>query len=324
MAGFFENFGNSLGSLTNNPQFIAALGQINPGVGQSLTQAALLQQQQQEEARRQQDFQNQQAEQQRAMMLQQKLPEILQNIDWSNPQSAQSALASAGLKPQEIATLFNIHAGNQELGFRGEEIGLKRQGLGLEQQAMSLRQQQLMNELAGGVSPSEAAKIEKELRAEVAKESGEYKTVKHAYNKVKEAASNPSAANDIALTFGFMKLIDPPSTVRESEVASAENAAGVPERIRNIYNKALSGQRLTPEQRADFVKSAKGQYKTYVINYKEVSSQYKNLAEKYQVNPENVVLFKPDELGAEEAIPQRGLQNLSNEEIQSMLQNYGR
>jgi len=311
-----------------NPTFIAGISQVNPGVGNSLAQAAGLQMQQQEQSRHQQAFQNEQAEQQRLMMLQQRLPEVLGQIDWNNPQQAQSQLASLGLKPQEMATLFNIHAGGQELGFRGEEIGLKREGLGLERQALGLRERQMLEQMRGSVSPEEAVKIEKELRGEVAKESGEYKIVKSAFNKVREAAKNPSPANDVALLYGYMKLLDPGSVVRESEYATAENAGSVPTRVQNLYNKAINGEKLTAAQRKDFVDSAKGQYKSQVKSIKEVTSQYKKLAETYKVNPQNVVLFEPEELPAEEVnvmpntAPQGSLQQLSDEELKQLLRQF--
>lgn len=51
-------------------------------------------------------------------------------------------------------------------------------------------------------------------------------------------------------------MLDPTSVVRETEFANAENAAGIPERIRAQYNKALRGERLTESTRADFVDRA--------------------------------------------------------------------
>jgi len=39
-------------------------------------------------------------------------------------------------------------------------------------------------------------------------------------------------------------MLDPGSVVRESEFATAQNAAGVPDQVRNMYNKVLSGTRL--------------------------------------------------------------------------------
>ncbi|BCV06223.1 MAG: hypothetical protein CM15mV128_240 [Caudoviricetes sp.] len=53
-----------------------------------------------------------------------------------------------------------------------------------------------------------------------------------------------------------MKVLDPTSVVREGEQATAANAAGVPSRVRNAFNKALTGEKLSLEQRKDFVSTA--------------------------------------------------------------------
>ena len=59
------------------------------------------------------------------------------------------------------------------------------------------------------------------------------------------------------MVFKFMKALDPTSVVREGEQANAENSAGVPEAVRNMYNKVMSGARLGDEQMKQFVFTAK-------------------------------------------------------------------
>jgi len=61
----------------------------------------------------------------------------------------------------------------------------------------------------------------------------------------------------IALVFKFMKALDPTSVVREGEFATAENSAGVPESIGNIYNKLVRGERLGDVQIEQFIQTAK-------------------------------------------------------------------
>lgn len=83
------------------------------------------------------------------------------------------------------------------------------------------------------------------------------------------------ASNDIALIFSFMKTLDPGSTVREGEFATAQNAAGVPERIINIYNKARTGKFLTDEQRKDFINTAR-------LNLQGLQKEAQRVARSYQ------------------------------------------
>lgn len=127
------------------------------------------------------------------------------------------------------------------------------------------------------------------LRAEYMAQGkvNEFVTVKNAYNKV--ATAEDTAAGDLALIFNFMKLLDPGSTVREGEFANAQNSGSIPENIRNIYNKAATGQRLQPQQRATFRNTAVQQFNTHVKSQKQLSNFYKEQATKRGLNPEDVV-----------------------------------
>jgi uncharacterized protein YjbJ (UPF0337 family) len=111
-----------------------------------------------------------------------------------------------------------------------------------------------------------------------------------AYNKIQNAAKNPSAAGDLSLVFGYMKILDPGSTVREGEFANAQNAAGVPDRIINIYERVRSGKGLTPEQRADFIGQAHQLYNAQISQQGKIDKDYERLAVKQGINPDDVLL----------------------------------
>lgn len=87
------------------------------------------------------------------------------------------------------------------------------------------------------------------------------------------AEGEPSAAGDLSLIFSYMKVLDPPSTVREGEQALAENARGVPDSIRNMYNKVVAGERLTPEQRKDFQNQAENIYRSALTKQQSVDDE---------------------------------------------------
>lgn len=151
----------------------------------------------------------------------------------------------------------------------------------------------------GGVKPEDRAKIEKDLRGEYTKLSGDFIKVRDAYGKVKSA--DATAAGDISLLINYMKILDPGSVVREGEFATAQNATGVPQRIRNAYNNALEGTRLSPIQRNDFLQQAENVYSSQLGSFEQTQDIFRGLAERNNVNPENVVLpFAPPEKEKEE------------------------
>ena len=99
-----------------------------------------------------------------------------------------------------------------------------------------------------------------------------------AYGKIIKSIEDPSPSGDLALIFNFMKVLDPGSVVREGEFATAANAGSVDERVRGLYNRVISGERLTPEQRADFATRATKLYQGASEIYQGRADQYAGFA----------------------------------------------
>jgi hypothetical protein len=135
----------------------------------------------------------------------------------------------------------------------------------------------------------EAFKDETTLRKEYNDEIKGFRTVKDAYKRIEVAGKENSAASDISLIYGYMKLLDPGSVVREGEFATAQNAAGIPDRIRAAYNKAMSGERLAPGTKADFLRQSDLIFEQALASQKSVAERYKSIADQYKLNPSNVV-----------------------------------
>ncbi len=129
------------------------------------------------------------------------------------------------------------------------------------------------------------------LRKEVSglRTTKDLQIVDAASKKVEAAAKDPSAAGDLALVFNYMKILDPNSVVRESEFANAQNATGVNERVRNIWNRILSGERLAPEQRADFLAQAKGQALAQFSTYEESLEPILNTLDSRNIDRRKVI-----------------------------------
>ena len=127
------------------------------------------------------------------------------------------------------------------------------------------------------------------LRKEFTNQTSQYRGVSDAFQKIKSAALNPSAANDLSLIFGYMRALDPASTVREGEFANAQNAGGIDATIRNVYNKVASGERLTQAQRQDFLQSAYGLVESQIPNVQQTIDRYTSIAGRAGLNPEDIV-----------------------------------
>jgi hypothetical protein len=125
------------------------------------------------------------------------------------------------------------------------------------------------------------------LRTSFISETKPHQEIANAYAKVISAPQ--SAAGDMSKIFGFMKILDPGSTVREGEYASAENARGVGEKTRALYNKVVNGEKLSPAQRAEFDQAAGALVQSQKQQYKGIEEHYTNIAKDAGVNPSHIV-----------------------------------
>jgi hypothetical protein len=130
-------------------------------------------------------------------------------------------------------------------------------------------------------------------------DTAEYQAVADSYAAVLTAARDPSPAGDLTLITSYMKMIDPTTGVKEGELANAQNAASIPERIRAQYNRVVSGQRLTPESRADFVNQARQRAAQKQAQLQPTLNRYRRRAREGGFDPSTVVFDMFEELGVD-------------------------
>jgi len=149
------------------------------------------------------------------------------------------------------------------------------------------RAQAEANQIAAGVIPvDKRPEAETKFRKEYNDQTKPFQEVKSAYGRV--LSSEDTAVGDLSLIFGYMKMLDPGSVVREGEFATAQNATGVPERIQNIYNKVVSGERLNASQRTSFKGQAKKLYESAGEQETVVRQGLERIAKGYGLNPANI------------------------------------
>lgn len=119
----------------------------------------------------------------------------------------------------------------------------------------------------------------------------EFKTVNTMYEKAKGAAESQTAAGDMSLIYAFMKIVDPNSSVREGEFAAAQNSGSSSQKIEAAFQRVKSGERLTPEQRADFVNQALVLRNANAGAYVSAAERYRGMAKKAEVDPDEVALL---------------------------------
>jgi len=141
--------------------------------------------------------------------------------------------------------------------------------------------------IATGIIPVEKRpEAESKLRKEYIDNTKDFTATRDAYGKIISAGDD--AAGDLSLIFSYMKMLDPGSVVREGEFATAQNAAGVPDRVVNTYNRLISGERLSATQRSMFAKQAEKLYDVSAKREQEVRAGLSRIGEGYGLNLSNV------------------------------------
>lgn len=99
---------------------------------------------------------------------------------------------------------------------------------------------------------------------------------------------NPQVA-DVSMIFNYMKMLDPGSTVREGEYATARDTAGMPQGLRNAYNKAVGGGFLSDAQRRDFRSLAWNLFQKESSNVQELNERYKAQGDAFNVDVSTIL-----------------------------------
>ena len=198
--------------------------------------------------------------------------------------------AEANLAPQKFAADLGLTESQIEqakASVRASDAAAKKSGA---EAAKAQREAEMMS--AGVIPADKRPEAEGKMRQEYSNQTKSYQDVKAAYGRV--LASREDAAGDLALIFNYMKMLDPGSVVREGEFATAQNAAGIPTRIWNLYNKLINGERLSVEQRKMFSKQSESLYQQALKDENKVRSGIERIARGYGLNVANI-FYTPTE-----------------------------
>ena len=119
-----------------------------------------------------------------------------------------------------------------------------------------------------------------------------HQEMQSAYSQIQQSLKQASPAGDLAGATKIMKLLDPGSVVRESELGMAIAANGLFDRVTNYAQMVLNGTKLTPNQRKDFQTLADALYGESVKQYNAKRDEYQGIAARNQL-PEVDVIGNP-------------------------------
>lgn len=123
----------------------------------------------------------------------------------------------------------------------------------------------------------------------------DHAAVQSAFSQINAALAQGTPISDTAAATKIMKILDPGSVVRESELGMAMAAGGRMDRLRNYLEQSMSGTKLTPQQRTDFGNLAAELTAASAQSYNSKRSEYHQQGKDYGLNADRA-LGKPVEV----------------------------
>ena len=127
-----------------------------------------------------------------------------------------------------------------------------------------------------------------------------YGEMQSAYGQINDSLKAASPAGDLAAATKFMKLLDPGSVVRESELGMAMAASGALDRATNYAQLRISGEKLTPTQREDFAKLSRELFSTATTAYNTKRGEFEQMGNAYGLDANRA-------LGAPAKLPSKNI-----------------
>ncbi|MBL4940382.1 MAG: hypothetical protein JKY81_01815 [Colwellia sp.] len=195
--------------------------------------------------------------------------------------------------------------------------GARQLGAQTGAQAEARNLQELESKLVSG-EPVKQSDI-RALRGEFEKEFARpFEDAQDQFLAMRDAASDGTGASDVALVFSFFKTIDPASTVREGEFATAASAMGLPAQIIQAAQRADDGQIISQQLREDLIAAAENAIRQRETTVRGAMERYTGLATRARIDPQDVVR---DPFRLDIAQPQQPAQQeapLNTEELQEL------
>jgi len=109
----------------------------------------------------------------------------------------------------------------------------------------------------------------------------DYNDMKSAYGQVMTSLDQGTPIGDVAGATKVMKLLDPGSVVRESELGIAMAASGRMDRLKNYFSMWQSGNKLTEQQRADVKQLSNELYAAAGQAYNQKRQEYQDYGQSF-------------------------------------------
>lgn len=117
----------------------------------------------------------------------------------------------------------------------------------------------------------------------------DHAAVESAFSQINSALAQGTPISDTAAATKIMKILDPGSVVRESELGLAMAAGGRIDRLQNYVKQTMDGTKLTPQQRTDFGNLASELTAASAQAYNSKRDEYHKRGKEFGLNADRAI-----------------------------------
>lgn len=158
-----------------------------------------------------------------------------------------------------------------------------------EAEALKLREERAKQEETQTKAGDTKFANENTLRDEFNTQTKDWRNVVDAYRRIQGAAKSGNGPGDMAMLYAYIRLLDPNTGVKEGEFSTAAAAGSFGERIQGAVQKVLTGGRLPPGLREEFLQEAHGLFTAQKKGADALYKRYRGIAKRRGLNEDNVV-----------------------------------
>ena len=139
-----------------------------------------------------------------------------------------------------------------------------------------------------GLKPKDRFDMEQKLATDFTAATKTDRGIVSVSSDLNNILKQPGSLKDQAAIYKFAKFLDPDGAVREADYAAIVKTAGGLDYVKNMFNKAMTGEQLGPKQRAEMdslVRSMAGVAQTRIDGFKK---RFGANARMYNLDPDNV------------------------------------
>jgi hypothetical protein len=211
-------------------------------------------------------------------------------------------------------------AANRSVTIRGQNLtdARGREFNKLKEQENQINQQGIVGKKVQEVE----LKLQDDYRTESKGFSETATAMKKVLGSIDAADKNPGSA--LAAGTAFMKLLDPYSVVRETELGMALNASGWFDRAMNIANTLQAGKVMTPKQKENLKKASEVLFEEAKAAQREIDAAYEQRAKAYGADPSRVIVDRGQKVSGKPAPAAGGLTQEEMQELAELRKALGR